>query len=274
MAIVTFWGPNVNQNGSTAIAASVASNVALDLSKGYSSLLVTTNYKDDTLESAFKDIEKLTSRSTIDFTDVGLDALDRLIKSGKLSIENLKDYTTPILKGSLDLMFGTQKKEKELYHKLMDIMPNILECAEASYDITFVDVQNGDPDVYVKKVLEMSDLIVVNISQSMALLKDFFFNIVNSDILREKKYVLVIGKYDRHSKYHAKNISKFFKLKQKIFTVPYNTQFFDMQNEHKTLEFFIKYMNEKPEERNGFFINETKKLSEHILENIVVSANK
>lgn len=274
MAIVTFWGPNVNQNGSTTITASVASTIALDLSKGYSSILITTNYRDNTLESSFKDIEKLTSRSTIDFTDVGLDALDRLIKSGKLSIENLKDYTTPILKGSLDLMFGTQKKEKELYEKLMQIMPNILDCAEAAYDITFVDVQNGQPDEYVQKILEKSDLIVVNVSQSLALLKDFFNNVVNTDLLREKKYVLVIGRYDRHSKYNVNNLKKYFKTKDKIFTVPYNTQFFDMQNDHRTLEFFIKYMKEAPSERNGMFVNDIKELSDYILENIVISTNK
>lgn len=274
MAIVTFWGPNVNQNGSTAIAAAVASTIALDLSKGYSNILMTTNYRDNTLESSFKDIEKLTSRSSIDFTDVGLDALDRLIKSGKLSIENLKDYTTPILKGSLDLMFGTQKKEKELYEKLMRIMPNILDCAQAAYDITFVDVQNGEPDEYVRKVLEKSDLLVINVSQSMALLKDFFNNVINTDLLREKKYVLVIGRYDRYSKYNLKNLSKYFKAKQRIFALPYNTQFFDMQNEHRTLEFFIKYQKEAPSERNGFFVNEIKQLSEHILDNIVISTNK
>ena len=47
-----------------------------------------------------------------------------------------------------------------------------------------------------------------------------------------------------------------------------------MQNDHKTLEFFIKYMKESPSERNGMFVNDVKQLAEHILENIVISTNK
>ena len=47
-----------------------------------------------------------------------------------------------------------------------------------------------------------------------------------------------------------------------------------MQNEHRTLEFFIKYMKEDPSERNGIFVNDIKQLSEYILENIVISTNK
>ena len=90
----------------------------------------------------------------------------------------------------------------------------------------------------------------------------------------EKKFLLVIGRYDRHSKFNVSNLKKLFKTKEKIFTVPYNTQFFDMQNDHRTLEFFIKYMKEDPSERNGLFVNEVKQLSDHILENIVISTKK
>ncbi len=272
MAQVAFWGPNINQSGSTSIAACVASLLALQ--QDYSSLLVSTNFMDSTLETSFINIEKLSARSSIDFTDIGIDALERLIKSGKLAPENIVDYTTPILKGRLDIMFGTQKKEKEVYTKVIQMLPNILKSASSVYDVIFVDIVNGRADEDMMKILESSDLIVININQSINVMNDFFKNVINSDILKNKKFVLVFGRYDRYSKYNLKNVAKFYKYKEPIFAFPYNTQFFDMQNEHKVLEFFIKYLKVKESDRNGFFVNEMQNLTNYIMDNIVISTDR
>ena len=271
MAQVSFWSPIGNQFGNTSLLASIASVVALE--RDYTSLMLSTNYMDNSLETSFINVGKLKARSTIDFTDVGLDALERLIKSNKISVENLTDYTTPILKGRLDLMFGSQKDSSETYNKILDLMPGVLKCASTIYDISFVDIVSGTPNERIMKILAQSDLIVVTVNQSMRILEEFFDTIINTDILKEKKFILVIGKYDRYSKFNAKNLTKNFKYKGKIHTLPYNTQFFDMQNDHRSLEFFIKYLNVVPSDRNGFFINEVKSLAEEILANVSSSAD-
>lgn len=270
MAQVAFWSPNGNQSGTTSLMAATASVIALE--HDYTNLMLSTNYMDNSLEASFVNVGKLKARSTIDFTDVGLDALERLIKSNKISVENLVDYTTPILKGRLDLMFGSQKDSQETYNKILELMPGVIKCSSSVYDLTFVDIVNGTPDNQIMGILQQSDLIVVNVNQSMRSLEDFFENVSKSDLLKEKKYLLVIGRYDRHSKYNASNLAKYFKCKQKIFTLPYNTQFFDMQNDHRTLEFFVKYLNVSPSDRNGFFVNEVKNLANEILANVSSSA--
>lgn len=271
MAQVSFWSPQASQTGTTSLLASVASVIALD--HDYTNLMLSANYMDDSLETSFINVGKLKARSTIDFTDVGLDALERLIKSNKISVENLVDYTTPILKGRLDLMFGSQKNSIETYNKILDLMPGVLKCASTVYDISFVDITSCEPDEKTMKILGQSDVIVVNVSQSMKKLEDFFEITMKSDLLKEKKFLLVIGRYDRYSKFNAKNLSKYFKYKGKIFTLPYNTQFFDMQNDHRALEFFIKYLNVVPSDRNGFFVSEVKSLAEEILANVSSSAD-
>ena len=48
-------------------------------SEAYS--LLSANYMDNTLETSFIDVNKLVSRSSVDFTNIGIDALERLIKS-------------------------------------------------------------------------------------------------------------------------------------------------------------------------------------------------
>lgn len=272
MAQIAFWGPNVNQTGSTSIAASVGSVLALE--QGYKTLLLSANHMDNTLETSFLDVNKLVSRSSVDFTNIGIDALERLIKSGKLGLENLVDYTTPILKDRLDILFGTQKKEKEIYDRIMEIMPNVLKCASTVYDVVLVDVPSGTPNENTMKILQSSDLIVININQSVNILDEFFHEIMTSDLLKEKKFILVLGRYDRYSKYNAKNLSKLYKYKKSIYTLPYNTQFFDMQNEHRVFEFFIKYLNIQVSDRNGFFVNQVKSLAEEITQNVAINYNK
>ena len=70
------------------------------------------------------------------------------------------------------------------------------------------------------------------------------------------------------AQFNTKNLKKHFKYKDEIYTLPYNTQYFDMQNEHRTLEFFVKYLNALPSDRNGFFVSEVKNLAEEILANV------
>ena len=272
MAQVAFWSPNVNQNGSTSIAAAVASVMALE--HEYNNLILSTSFMDESLESCFFNISKIKNRSSVDFTDVGLDALERLIRSKKISIENLTDYTNPILKERLDLLFSSQKDSTITYDKIMKLVPGVLHYAESIYDIIFLDVVNGMKDEVQNNLLKNADLIVVNVNQSMHKLEEFFNGIMDIELLKEKKFLLVIGRYDRYSKFNAENLIKKFKYGGKIFTLPYNTQFFDMQNDHRTLDFFIKYLNVKPSDRNGFFVNEIKILSEEILKNIVISTGE
>lgn len=271
MAQIAFWSPTGNQVGSTSILSSVASIIALE--RDYTSLMLSTNYMDNSLETSFINVNKLKARSTIDFTDVGLDALERLIKSNKISVENLADYTTPILKGRLDLMFGSQKDSNDTYEKVLDLIPGVLRCANTLYDLCYVDIVGGLPNDKIMKILGQSDLIVVSVGQSMRKLEEFFDKIIDCDLLKEKPFILVISKYDRYSKYNAKNLTKSFKYREKIHTLPYNTQFFDMQNDHRTLEFFIKYLNVEPSDRNGFFISEVKSIAEEILANVSSSAD-
>ena len=272
MATVAFWAPNTNQNGSTSIMAAAAS--ALSLIYDYSTLMIGTNFMDYSLETSFINVKKLKERGTMDFSDVGIDALERLIKSGKLSAENLIDYTTPLLKGRLDLMFSSQKNDVATYNRVIDMLPNILHAASKKFDLILIDVKNGTDDEKMRGILESSDLIVVNINQSDYILNDFFRDKMNLDILKEKKFLLVIGRYDKFSKFNSKNITRFYHYKDKIFTLPYNTQFFDMQNDHRTLEFFVKYINVKPSDRNGFFVGEVKSLADAIVNNVTISTEE
>ena len=101
------------------------------------------------------------------------------------------------------------------------------------------------------------------------MLKKVFKSMDTLKILQEKTIIPVLGKYDRFSVYGTKNISRTFNYKKRIYTIPYNTQFFDACNEGKVLDFFIGNANANvATDRNGFFLSEVSALVDAIIEAI------
>ena len=69
------------------------------------------------LEYSFFNPDK---RTKLDTSDTGIDALDRLLRSNKLTPENIPNYAKPILKGRLELLYGTFKNDKDSYERVLD----------------------------------------------------------------------------------------------------------------------------------------------------------
>ena len=60
-----------------------------------------------------------------------------------------------------------------------------------------------------------------------------------------------------------------FNYKKTIYTIPYNTQFFDATNEGKAITFFAENARaDYATDRNGFFISEVSTLTDAIIEAI------
>ena len=66
------------------------------------------------------------------------------------------------------------------------------------------------------------------------------------------------------------NIKRVFNYKKgRLYTIPYNTKFFDACNKGELRSFIATNINADPAlDRNGFFINETGKLVDAILNNL------
>lgn len=269
MPIVSFWNPvETAQASTTSSIAAVAS--VLPTKCKYKTLVTQTHYSDFSLESAFFNMDKMGNKGSLDIADTGIDALDRLLRSNKLMPENIANYAKPIYKGGrLEVLYGTFKNDVDSYSRIMETFPLIIDYANRYYDIVLVDLNKGASNQEVNKILQKSDLIVLNLSQSMIVLKKAFKAMDTMKILQEKNVIPVIGKYDRFSKFADRNIARAFNYKKKLYTIPYNTQFFDACNEG-TLPSFIN-ANIKADasiDRNGFFINETNKLVDAILDNL------
>ena len=84
-------------------------------------------------------------------------------------------------------------------------------------------------------------------------------------ILNSKKTLLLIGRYDKYSKYTIKNISRYMNEKNKVSTIPYNTLFFEACEETKVPDLFLRLRRVGQDDRNGFFISEVKRTSDNII---------
>lgn len=268
MPIISFWGTEDSaQLATTATIAAVAA--MLPTKYTYKTLLTQTHYSDMSLESAFFDMDKLGNKGRLDIADTGVDALDRLLRSNKLTPENISNYAKSIAKGRLELLYGSFKNDMDSYSRILETFPLIIDYASQFYDIVLVDLNKGYDSAEVNQILQKSDLIVLSMSQNREMLKRIFKSMDTLKILQEKTIIPVLGRYDRFSVYSTKNISRSFNYKKKIYTLPYNTQFFDACNEGKIMDFIVKNVNaDIATDRNGYFLSEVSTLVDAIIESI------
>ena len=268
MPIVSFWNPVDSSQAST--TSSIAAVAAMLPTKyKYRTLITQTHYSDFSLESSFFNMDKLGNKGSLDIADTGVDALDRLLRSNKLAPENIANYAKPIYRNErLEVLYGTFKNDLDSYSRILETFPVIIDYANQFYDIVLVDLNKGDKEQEINKILQKSDLIVLTMSQSMLVLKKVFKAMDTMKVLQEKPIIPVIGKYDRFSKFADKNIARAFNYKKKLYTIPYNTQFFDACNDGSLPTFISTNIKADPSDRNGFFISETQNLVDAIISSL------
>lgn len=268
MSVVTFWNDGREQTGKTLSIAAISTYMAIE--HNYRILIISTGYRDDTLNQCFwkeKKVKRnfgLFGPNTNEILEEGIVGLAKVVKSNKLSPENITNYTKIIFKDRLEVLQGF-KGETSDYDELEKTYPDIINLANSYYDLVFIDLDNEMNPSIREMILANSDLIVANISQRLTSIDRFMETRENTPILNSKKTLLLIGKYDKFSKYSIKNITRYMGEKNKVSTIPYNTLFFEACEEAKVPDLFLKIRNVDDEDINGFFLSEVKRTSENIM---------
>ena len=270
MAIITFWSNEKNETAQTLSMAAVATYMAIE--HNYKILILSTKYQDKTLEECFWDLSKskalireITGNKKVSL-DSGIDGLIKIIASNKTSPEIVTNYTRIVFKDRLDVLFSTEEsKTEEEYMGVKKIYPEIIKTANQYYDLVFVDLNKGLDEAYNKEILEMSDVIMVNLTQRLRLINDFAKLREEEEFLKKRNIMLLLGRYDKFSKYSVKNIARFYHMKKEPLDVPYNTLFFEACSEGKIADFFLRMHNLHKADRNAVFIGEVKKIAESII---------
>lgn len=268
MSVVTFWNDGREQTGKTLSIAAISTYMAIE--HNYRILIISTGYRDDTLNQCFwkeKKVKRnfgLFGPNTNEILEEGIVGLAKVVKSNKLSPENITNYTKIIFKDRLEVLQGF-KGETSDYDELEKTYPDIINLANSYYDLVFIDLDNEMNPSIREMILANSDLIVANISQRLTSIDRFMETRENTPILNSKKTLLLIGKYDKFSKYSIKNITRYMGEKNKVSTIPYNTLFFEACEEAKLPDLIFNLRKIDEEDINGFFLSEVKRTSENIM---------
>ena len=270
MSIVTFWGNGKEQTGKSLSMVAVATQMAIE--HNYRILLISTGYRNETINRCFflEQKKKKTNRgifgpNTATVAQDGIEGLVRIMKSNKLSPETVTNYTKVVFKDERLEILPTYNGEISGYEDIKKMYPDIISLANNYYDLVLVDL-DGEVDEYTQvEILKNSNVIVAHLSQRLTSIDEFIRIRQEKPILASKKVIIMIGRYDKFSKYTIKNISRYMGEKNKISTIPYNTLFFEAAECAGIPDMFLRLRKLSQDDRNNFFIGEVKRAAENII---------
>ena len=268
MSVITFWNNGREQTGKTLSMAAISTYMAIQ--HNYRILVVSTGYKDETLKNCFwkeKKVKRnlgLFGPNANESLESGIIGLSKIVNSNKISAEDITNYTRIIFKDRLEILQSFSGGEAD-YERVRNLYPEIISLANSYYDLVFVDLDTEIEKEISDRILENSDLVVANISQRLYSINRFMELRETIPVLNSKKALVLIGRYDKFSKYTVKNVSRYMKEKNKVLTIPYNTLFFEACEEAKVPELFFNIKSLENDERNSVFVEEVRRASENIM---------
>lgn len=275
MAIITFINNGQEETGKTLSLVAIATNMAIEDNNRI--LIVSTTSKRDKIRDCFFGVDETKKVKIGLFSDNkkridnenGIEGIAKIVRSNKLTPEIITNYTRVIFKDRLEVILGTEKKFTEddeiTEEDIEEEYFNLINVANMYYDKVFVDLDDNLSEETREKICKISNLIIVSTSQNLTSLEKLKKEKETNEILKSPKSLILIGRYDRYSKYNTKNITRYLEEKNQVLTVPYNTLYFEASNESSVPDLFLRFRRlNDPFDRNTMFIDEVKRTSENI----------
>ena len=267
MAIITFKSNENKETGQTLSLVAIATQMAIEHS--HRILIISTNFEDQSLESCFWELDRLNKPIIQGQAAVGIDngveGLIRVLASNKTSPEIVRNYCKTVLRDRLDILLSPNTEDYEEYLQTCSSYPEILKMANRYYDLVFVDLTKKMRPKEANDILNESDVLVLNIGQTLKSVNDYQELKETEDFRTRRNIIPLIGRYDSHSKYNVKNITRYLKEKRDMLAIPYNTLYFEACCEGKVIDFFLRLKNVDPTDRNHFIAAEASRADETIL---------
>lgn len=272
MPIVSFWSSTKRETAQTLSMIAIACHMAVE--NNTKIFMVDTNFNDPTIKTAFfpefdnstkRAIKKLNA-GKIDIGS-GIEGLAKLLASGKNCGEVITDYSKVIYKGRLEAILSYFSNDETEIARIRQAYKDLIKQANQHYDYVFVDVPKGLDNSFTNEILNISDVIVFNITQRQRDIDDYLKIKTNNPIFKSEKMLPLIGRYDRYSKFTKKNIARDIGEKKEIPAVSYNTLFFENANEGQIGDYFLKFRKSliSSNDRNAVFVDEVANAADRVV---------
>ncbi len=268
MSVITFWSSEKKETAQSLSIAAVATQIAIE--HNYKILILSTQNDDNTIENCFWEPNKENFKDLIANPnkvgiDSGIEGLLKTVASNRTSPEIVTNYTKIVFKDRLEILSGAKTKNEIEYQNIKSKYVDVIKIAKKYYDIILVDLNKGLDD-FTREILENSDVVVVNLTQRLKSINDYAKLREKEALVQKRNVMILIGRYDKFSKYNSKNIAKFYRQKDEPTIIPYNTQFFEACSEGKIADLFLKIRTlTSADNKNVIFIDDVKKTCEKII---------
>lgn len=268
MSVITFVNNIEEETGKSMSLVAIATHMAIDYNNRI--LIISTTNKEDKIKRCYFEDEKSKknrfgifgeNKTTIE-SESGIEGIAKIARSNKLTPEMITNYTKVVFKDRLEVILGSEKKENEIAEEYIEL----ISVSAMYYDKVFVDLDNNLSEEIRQKIIDISDLVVLNTSQNYSSLKKLKESKEKEELLKLPKTLILIGRYDKYSKYNFKNVTRYLEEKNQVLTVPYNTLYFEATNEAGVPDLFFKFRKlSDSDDRNSIFIQEIKRAAENII---------
>lgn len=267
MSIITFISEDIKETGQTISISAIATAMAIE--HNYRILLFSTEFMDKTLENCFWNSNNrmtglFTKANVMDVSN-GLEGLVRTFASNRASGDTIRSYTKPVLRDRLDILQAPKTVDFKEYMNVSSYFSQIIDVANGVYDIVLVDLSKKIPKQNRDKVLNISDLVVVNFNQNMTSINRFLKLKQNNEFYRKSNVLLNIGRYNPNSKYSNKNVARYLKEKNIPMVVPYNILLADECSEGKIIDYFLKVQRmEGYDNKDTYFVKQLRNTTQSL----------
>ena len=276
MSVITFVNNIEEETGKTMSLLAIATYMAIHNNNRI--LIISTTNKEDKINACYFEEQQakkmrlgiLGNRASAIDSESGIEGLVKIARSNKLTPELITNYTKVVFKDRLEILLGVDQKKKNISveedREITEEYIDLINVARMYYDKVFVDLDDNLSEEIRQKIVDASDLVIVNTTQNFNSLKKLKEKKDNSQLLQSPRTLILIGRYDKYSKYNVKNVSRYLNEKNQVLTIPYNTLYFEATNEAGVPDLFLKFRKiSDSDDRNAIFAEEVKRTSENII---------
>ncbi len=277
MSIITLWNSDRDQSGVTISTVAIATKMAIE--RNLRVLIISTAYNDLTIKNCFwKDnsVKKRIMQGKSIAVENGVEGLSRLITSNKIEPSSITDYTHVIFKNTLEILdgyVGNSEKTNEQniidYKNVSQVYPALITSANQYYDMVFVDLSRELDEKIQDEILEMSNLNIYIATQKITSLDKYLEMRNQKTMLKGPKNLIIVGRYNGHTKFNRNNLQKYLGEKKELMVVPYNTLLFEAAEETTVVDMFLRLSRIKDtSDTNYIFMEEIRKIVDKIIERL------
>lgn len=196
----------------------------------------------------------------------GIEYVLKGLYSGKNGEELLRHAAIPLLYTSMYYLPQNYIVNKEVFnYEFSLVYKKLFYNLETFSDNVFIDTERNE-NLSSSAILEEADLVVVNLIQDKAALREFFDNYSS---IKEKS-VYLIGAYQPELLFNYRRICYEYHIpKDRTGIIPYNIELSEAMSEGRILQFLNRNYEKASGRDNDYFMRHCKKSSMMVRKNLI-----